>query len=293
MTSDRYVPTRAAQAAVKGRETDVLKALGIAWDSGAGHIACPYPDHADDNPSWRWNERKFKAYCTCLDRSQSIFDVVMRREDIDFEAAKLRVAEILGRQDLIKAGDGERYQTMDAASLLRPPADQRDDQLVRLYPAFRLGIGADEVLMPSTPVVGWRALAYFDPPARKGGKPKLVGHYACVVFGTRAPDGRRHAHRIYVAPDGAGKAELGAGPSDRLRDPKKSARLKEGRSAAGCAVLWGNPAMAAHLVLAEGIETAAALALVHQAEIEADELAIAAALSASGISSSPGQPPGG
>jgi hypothetical protein len=53
MTSDRYVPTRAAQTAVKGRETDVLKALGIAWHGGAGHIRCPYLDHADENPSWR------------------------------------------------------------------------------------------------------------------------------------------------------------------------------------------------------------------------------------------------
>jgi hypothetical protein len=38
-------------------------------------------------------------------------------------------------------------------------------------------------------------------------------------------------------------------------------------------------------VLAEGIETAAALAFAHRAEIEANELAVAAALSASGISS--------
>ncbi|HZA66862.1 MAG TPA: toprim domain-containing protein [Geminicoccaceae bacterium] len=284
MTSDRYVSTRAIRDAVKGRELEVLEAVGVFWDDGADHITCPYPDHTDSNPSWRWNPKRQRAHCTCIERSHSIFDVVMRRENIDFEAAKLRVAEILGRQDLIKIKDGQRHQAMDAASLLRPPADQRDDQLAQAYPAFRLGVPPDEVPMPSTPVAGWRGLAYYDPPAKKGGKPKLVGHFPCVVFGTVAPDARRHAHRIYVAPGGQGKAALGTRSDGRPRDPKKSAKLRDGQSAAGCAVLWGAPAIAPHLVLAEGIETAAALAFAHRAEIEANELAIAAALSASGIS---------
>ena len=117
----------------------------------------------------------------------------------------------------------------------------------------------------------------------EGEEARLVGRHPCVVFGTVAPDGRRHAHRIYVAAGGGGKAELGAGPDGRPRDPKKSARLKEGQSAAGCVVLWGDPATASHLIVAEGIETAAALALAHRAEIEAGEIAVAAALSTSGI----------
>ena len=242
MTSDRYVSTPAIRQAVRGHETAVLAALGIAWQDGARHIACPYPDHSDQNPSWRWDERKAKAFCTCIERSHSIFDVVMRCEGLEFEAAKLRVAEILGRHDLIKVRDGERHQAMDAASLLRPPADQSDDDLVRSYLAYRLGVPPEQVPMPATPVVGWRSLAYYDPPAKRGGQPKLVGHYPCVVFGTLAPDGRRHAHRIYAAPDGQGKAELGVDARGRPRDPKKSARLKEGQSAAGCVVLWGDPA---------------------------------------------------
>jgi hypothetical protein len=285
MTSDRYAPTKEIQEAVKGREREVLAALRIPWDGGSGHINCPYPDHADDNPSWRWNEKKQRAHCTCTERSQSIFDVVARCENVDFEAAKLRVAEILGRQDLIKVRDGERHQAMDAGSLLRPPADQRDHSLVCSYLAYRLDVPPDQVPMPSTPVVGWRALAYYDPPAKRGGQPKLVGHHPCVVFGTRSPDGRRHAHRIYVQPDGAGKAELGRRTNGGPRDAKKSATLKEGQNAAGCVVLWGDPAEAPHLILGEGIETAAALALVRQAEIEAGEVAVAAALSTGGIRS--------
>ena len=31
MTSDRYVPTQAIGEAVKGRETEVLEALAVAW----------------------------------------------------------------------------------------------------------------------------------------------------------------------------------------------------------------------------------------------------------------------
>jgi hypothetical protein len=41
----------------------------------------------------------------------------------------LRIAEILGRTDLIKGGDRDRRQAMNAASLLRPPADERDERL--------------------------------------------------------------------------------------------------------------------------------------------------------------------
>ena len=261
----------------------MLEGLGIPWDGGSGHINCPYPDHADAHPSWRWDDRRQKAHCTCTERSQSIFNVVMRCEGIDFEAAKLRTAEILGRQDLVKVRDGERRQRMDTASLLQPPGDQRDEGLVRSYLAYRLDVAPDQVPMPLTPAIGWRSLAYYDPPAKRGGQPKLVGHHPCVVFGTRSPDGRRHAHRIYVQPDGAGKAELGRRTNGGPRDAKKSATLRPGQSADGCVVLWGDPTSAPRVILCEGIETAAALALARQAEIEAGDIVVAAALSTTGV----------
>jgi hypothetical protein len=276
MTSDRYVTTRSIREAMKGRETEVLEALGIAWQDGAPHISCPYPEHADGNPSWRWDQRRARAYCSCIERSHSIFDVLMHVEGVDFEAAKLRVAEVLGQGELIKVRNGQRYQKTDARSLLAPPVDERDSDLVRAYLANRLNVAPDQVPMPWTPVAGWRALAYYDPPKGKGAKPTLVGHYHCAVFGTVAPDGRRHAHRIYVAPGGTGKAELGSRFDGRPRDPKKSAKLEDGHSAAGCAVVWGDPGKARHLILTEGIETATAVALAHHAEIEAGELTVAA-----------------
>jgi hypothetical protein len=95
---ERYVPTPAAQQAVNGRETEVIRGLGIPW-LGRGHITCPYPDHPDRDPSWRLMEDG-RAVCTCRG-PHSVFDVAMHLEEIDFETAKIRVVELLGRGDSI------------------------------------------------------------------------------------------------------------------------------------------------------------------------------------------------
>ena len=233
----------------------------------AAHSAARIQNIADSDPSWRWDEKHAKARCTC--GTASIFDVIMKIEGLDFEAAKLRAAEILGLDELIEeASEAPRFQATDAASLLAAPPDQRDDKLPLAYLAHRLGVDADAVPPPTTPYVGLKALAYFDaPPPGSKAKPKPVGSFPCAVFGTLSADGRRHAHRIYVAPGGAGKAELGTAPNGRPRDPKKSAKVVGEQSTAGCAVLWGDPAQAPHLLLAEGIETAAAVALAVLPEI--------------------------
>ena len=113
----RFIATTAIRQAVNGRETDVLDALGVDWRSGRPHIVCPYHDHADDNASWRWDAKHAKARCTCT-TSDSIFDVVMKVADIDFEAAKIRVAELIGRSDLIRTkctkGRCSQHQRTDA-----------------------------------------------------------------------------------------------------------------------------------------------------------------------------------
>jgi hypothetical protein len=227
MTGARYVRTDPIKEAVVGHELDVLGAIGIDWRGGRGHIDCPYPDHSG-NDDWRWDAGKARAFCTCIGKrpdeggSHSILDVVSACEGIDFEAAKIRVAEIIGRTDLIQEGGRGSRQKQDAASLLSAPVEDRDDTLPQKYLAFRLGIEAAAMLMPQTLAVGIRALAYFDPPATADGKPKLVGMFPCAVFETIDAMDRIHAHRIYVAPDGQGKADLGG------RDPKKSARVVDG-----------------------------------------------------------------
>ncbi|WP_147041171.1 toprim domain-containing protein, partial [Skermanella aerolata] len=283
MTGARYVRTDPIKEAVAGHELDVLSAIGIDWRGGRGHINCPYPDHGGKD-DWRWDDSKACAFCTCIGKrpdeggSHSIFDVVSAREGIDFEKAKVRVAEIIGCTDLIEeGGGGPRGQKQDAASLLSAPAENRDDALPRKYLAFRLGIEPAAMLMPTTKTVGIKALGYFDLPDAAGAKPKLVGMFPCAVFETIDAMGRRHAFRIYVAPDGQGKADLDG------RDPKKSVRASDGVSTAGRSVLWGDPATAPHIIVCEGIETGAAVAVAMRTEIEAGKVVVAAAISASGI----------
>jgi hypothetical protein len=274
-TASRFCRTAAIRGAVRGRETAMLAALGIKLN-GRAHISCPFPDHDDENPSWRWDIPKAVAHCTCLNgHACSIFDVIGRLEGVDFDAAKIRAAELLGRADLIEEkGAGGK---MTAAGLLAPPAGRSAPVLPRGYIAHRLGVEPDEAPMPATPSAGWLDLEYFDPPAEKDGKPVLVGKHPCAVFGTIAPDGRTHAHRIYVAAMGHGKAELDG------RDPKKSASLAKGAKANGCAVIFGDRDKAPWCLLTEGIETGAAIAHVFAAELKAGQAYVAAAISDSGV----------
>jgi hypothetical protein len=287
MSDRRYVPTRAIHAAVKGREHEVLEVLQIDWRAGRQHINCPYPAHADEHPSWRWDDSKVRAYCSCIEGSHSIFDVVVAVEAIDFETAKVRVAEILGLGELIQkqaSGNAARHLATDAESLLNAPIEDRNDALPCGYLAYRLNVLIENVPIPTTPTCGLGALGYFDPPpSGSKAKPKIVGRFPCAVFGTKASDGRTHAHRIYIAPGGAGKADLGSDPDGHPRDPKKSAKVLDGVSRAGCAVLWGDPTQAPHLLLTEGIETGAAVAFAFRDEIANREVAVAAAISATGM----------
>jgi hypothetical protein len=102
---ERYVPTNAIRDAVTGREADILNALGIPWSGGSTHIFCPYPDHPDRDPSWRWDDKRKVAFCTCIgsrpgeNKGHSIFGVVAAKEGLNREAAKMRVAEIIARPD--------------------------------------------------------------------------------------------------------------------------------------------------------------------------------------------------
>jgi Toprim domain/Domain of unknown function (DUF927) len=274
---ERYVPTAAAREAVKGHETEVLHAIGIDWRGGKGHITCPYPDHGGA-ADWRWDDKKSKAVCTCK-KPHSIFDVVGNVTGCDFAAAKLRIAEIIGRSDIIRTkkdnGSGRQSQRTDAASLLSVPAEKRDDRLPITYLACRLKVSEDAVPIPNTKMIGIKALGYFDALAGTGDKPKHIGDFPCAVFETVAADGRTHAHRIYLAPGGVDKASVSK--------PKKSAKVIGDQSMDGCAVLWGDPATAPHLIVTEGIETGAAEALTHWPEIQAGTVAVVAAISANGI----------
>jgi hypothetical protein len=102
IAAERYVTTADIRAAVRGREVEILDALSIDWrrPRARPHIVCPYRDHADNNPSWRWDERKRKAFCTC--GARDVLGVLMGVEGVEFEGAKIRIAELLKRTDLIR-----------------------------------------------------------------------------------------------------------------------------------------------------------------------------------------------
>ena len=84
IVGERYVTTADIRVALTGREIELLNAINIPWRDGQPHIRCPYRDHADEHPSWRWDERKRKAFCTC--GARDVLGVLMGVEGIEFEA---------------------------------------------------------------------------------------------------------------------------------------------------------------------------------------------------------------
>lgn len=279
MNATRYVRTGDIKTAVSGHEHEVLTALGIPYNMGNPHIDCPYPTHGGIN-DWRWDAEKSKAFCTCS-CGDSIFDVASKKLAKDFEGAKVWIAETLDRHDLIRTST--QRGGMSAEGLLSRPPEERDDRLPRNYLAHRLGIEPDAVVMPTTDVVGLIALPYYDPPSANSDKPTLVGKFPCTVWKMIGPDGEFHAHRIYIAPNGLGKADLGKTSNGRTRNPKKSAKVQDGKSITGCCVVFGNPDEAEHIIDAEGIETAAALAYTFRSELLSNKIAVVAAISAVGV----------
>jgi phage/plasmid primase-like uncharacterized protein len=276
--TNSYVKTKDIKEAVRGREQEILNAVGINSNGGRKHINCPYPGHEDKDPSWRWDTGKARAICTC--GSDSILDVVIKTTGMTLEETKIFVAEKLGHSDLIikKRGAKDQYQKTTPESLLNPPQDRRDDLLPAKYLASRLSISVENVPMPTTPVSGHVALEYWAPSTTKTGQHKLVCRAPCAIFGTVDAEGKEHAFRIYLSENGTDKATLG-----ERHNPKKSAKTQKGDNTAGRSVIWGNPKLVDTLILCEGIETGAAIAHAFKDEISSDKMAVASAISTSGV----------
>jgi hypothetical protein len=79
-------PAEDVRDLVAGRERDVLIALGIEDPAkGKTHIHCPFPDHPDKHPSWRWDRRQARFHCTC--GSGDIFEMIKRMHGTDYPGA--------------------------------------------------------------------------------------------------------------------------------------------------------------------------------------------------------------
>ncbi len=111
-----HVDTDALKAKIAGQEESILAALGIDPCAGRQHQQCPYPDHDDRHPSWRWDEKKKCALCSCIQGScDDIFEVIKKMRGCDFVEAKLFAAGIVAPQLICERGEAS------AAPL--PPCD--------------------------------------------------------------------------------------------------------------------------------------------------------------------------
>jgi hypothetical protein len=275
--SGRYVDTAEIKAAVQDRALAVIEALGIPWSGNKVHVKCPYPEHGGDT-DWRWDDDKGAAFCNCS-KGDDIFTVVRKVRGCTFNDAKLYIAEIVA-PDLIRERKGGI--SFKAASLLKPPPDQLWPEAYGLYVGARMGIAPDAVPVPTTGVTAWRSLSYYDPPPKGGNKPVLVGEYPAVIIRLVDKHNGLHSLRIYLAPDGRGKAELGIGPNGKPRAAKKAATVAEGDNSSGRFALFGHEA-APHWLATEGVENAAAAAYAFQKELGEGELAVAALVNAGGL----------
>ena len=117
----RYVVVEDAHKAVYGREIEVLRSLRIDWTGARTHIRCPYPGHADRNPSWRWDQQQRKAFCTCTTSPLGIFDIWMKiKGGSGFAEACVEVMLVLGRTDLIRDSDRKQKPKLLAPSSETP-----------------------------------------------------------------------------------------------------------------------------------------------------------------------------
>lgn len=87
------LPLNDLKAEIAGREHEVLAALGIT-PRARGHINCPFPDHSDRNPSFRWDNRRARWYCTC--GIGDVIDAVQRAHGTDFAGAARFIRDVLG-----------------------------------------------------------------------------------------------------------------------------------------------------------------------------------------------------
>jgi putative DNA primase/helicase len=229
---------------------EVVAALGI--DPGKrGHQRCPLPGHDDEHPSFRWDSGKECFFCTC--GSGDALDLIQAIEGVDFPEAVKRVAEILGLR-----GNGRGRATATPADA--PPeretkpkgwaacASTWSDAHDLDDPAAAPGRAYLEVRGLKTDFPLPEALRLHPRLAYREGEttgifPAILGR---VVDVAGEPIGLQ---RIWLAPDGSGKAPL----PDGLPAKKALGAL------AGGAVRLDVPRPGEPLVVAEGLETALAV----------------------------------
>ena len=78
-----------------GHEFELLARLGVDWPQhGRRHIRCPFPDHEDRHPSWRWDSERAAWFCTC--GGGDLISAVMRLRASGFKDSARWIEQELG-----------------------------------------------------------------------------------------------------------------------------------------------------------------------------------------------------
>ena len=78
-----------------GHEHALLARLGVDWpQQGRRHIRCPFPNHEDRHPSWRWDSERAAWFCTC--GGGDVISAVMRIRACEFKDALRWVEQEMG-----------------------------------------------------------------------------------------------------------------------------------------------------------------------------------------------------
>jgi putative DNA primase/helicase len=247
----------ALKAALRGRESDVLRYLGVDWPkNGASHIQCPFPGHDDKTPSWRWMDDSSRWVCTCAtDKGRNTGDI--------FDAARIlkgwSLPEAIAHLTSAFLGERLSYSCKEKIREAPPPLPQApsDDARARRIRKIALALwnsagpieGPAEAYLTGArgvtpPPGGWpaalryvRKLYHKDPVARV-----ISFHPGIVMTMTKAPGGEAEAlGRVWLTEDGSAKASV---------KPNKAALAP----IHGLACWFGTPGP--RLIVVEGLEDA-------------------------------------
>ena len=139
-----------------GNEARIFAALGIMWPPGKGHtIKCPFPDHDDEHPSWRWDAQKRLYACSCADpmngrHGGDLADVVRRcapegLADTSLGGIAKWLRDLLARpiaDEPVKRAAGVAPGATKAGLKRRARQSRRTSRPVASRPVHRAGPGA-------------------------------------------------------------------------------------------------------------------------------------------------------
>lgn len=238
----------------------ILDRLGITGYRGNRHIRCPFPNHEDSSPSWRWKKEDGRFYCSC--GSGTMIDVIMTMTGCDFGQAIKAIRAIVD-----PFGTGVNVQEpepeMSAEERSRIESERQDavdevlsapvqnNVIYKTYMSARMGMEAK--VFPTTKVACHQTAKVY------GSKGRFLGFAPMIAFEMIAGERgtRTQAMRIYLCPLLTSKLVVMDGGYSI--NPKKLMPVPKGcHKMTGFYVRFG-AADADRWVIAEGIETAAAL----------------------------------